>query len=69
MDVVTHLIAQLTTDAGIDGQPTWLPDGRLVYTAWVAGTARLRWLDPAAPGSATDAGPSAGDVQHAAAVF
>jgi len=69
VDVATHHIAQLTNDTGTDGQAAWLPDGRLVYTAWVAGTARLRWLDPAAPGSATDAGPSAGDVQHAAAVF
>lgn len=35
---------------GDDSDPTWLPDGRIVYLASLTdSTAELRWLDPAIP--------------------
>ena len=42
----TGVAARLTTAGGSQGQPAWLPDGRLVYTVFDSGTTRLRWVDP-----------------------
>jgi hypothetical protein len=40
----------LTTRAGDEGEPTWTPDGRLVYVEFGPGEeTRLVWLDLAAP--------------------
>ena len=69
VDVVTLQIRQLTTDTATAGQPAWLADGRLVYTSWTGGTPRLRWHDPAVPGSAVNIELGAGDAQHSAAIF
>jgi Tol biopolymer transport system component len=46
--VTTGAVARLTS-LGHVGQATWLADGRIVFTQWVAGTAGLAWLDPSAP--------------------
>lgn len=46
--VASGAIEPLTT--GTDGQPAYLPDGRIVYTTWESGTPALRWLDPSNPG-------------------
>jgi Tol biopolymer transport system component len=42
----TGVAARLTTAGGSQGQPTWLPDGRLVYTVFDSGTTFLRWVKP-----------------------
>ena len=49
LDLTTGTLTRLTTRPGSDGQPAWLPDGRIVYTAWTDGEPALRWLDPADP--------------------
>lgn len=50
VSLTTEEIVRLTDRVGSDGEPAWLPDGRIVYTAWVDDTPTLRWLDPASPG-------------------
>jgi TolB protein len=50
-DVATQELTQLTDRPGSDGEPAWLPDGRIVYTAWVNNTPQLRWLDLQSPDS------------------
>jgi Tol biopolymer transport system component len=55
------------TQLGHVGQPTWLHNGRIVFTQWVGGGgASLAWLDPATP---TTVNPivTTGDAQHPAA--
>lgn len=42
---------QLTSGAGSRSNPAWTPDGRVVYVDTSGGVSRLRWLDPAAPGT------------------
>ncbi len=38
---------RLTERGKTDGRPAWLPDGRIVYTAWLEdGETELRWLEP-----------------------
>lgn len=44
--VQSGVVTRLTTRAGIDGDPAWLSDGRLVYAAWVNDVPGLRWWDP-----------------------
>jgi hypothetical protein len=48
--VATHVVTRLTTHTGTDAQPSWLPDGRLVYAEFTSGTPHLAWMDPAVPG-------------------
>lgn len=69
VNVTTQAIARLTTGPGPDGQPGWLPDGRIVYTSFATATPTLRWLDPTRPDSsvAIDVGPGA--AQHAVGIF
>ncbi|MDX1577884.1 MAG: hypothetical protein R3266_05345 [Gemmatimonadota bacterium] len=50
LDRATGSTTRLTDRADADGQPSWLSDGRIVFTAWVDGEPRLRWLDPDDPG-------------------
>ena len=40
-----NTITQLTNRAGVDAQPTWLPDGRLVFVSVEGTTRTLKWLD------------------------
>jgi Tol biopolymer transport system component len=42
----TGVAARITTAGGSQGQPAWLPDGRLVYTVFDSGQTALRWIDP-----------------------
>jgi hypothetical protein len=42
---------QLTSGAGSRSNPAWTPDGRVVYVDTTGGVSRLRWVDPAAPGT------------------
>jgi Tol biopolymer transport system component len=44
-------VTQLTSGAGSRSNPAWTPDGRVVYVDTVGGVSRLRWVDPAAPGT------------------
>lgn len=48
-DVGSTTATKLTAIGGSSGQPTFLADGRVVFTVFGGGTASLRWLDPAAP--------------------
>jgi len=63
--VATGAVARLT-NVGNTGQPTWLSDGRIVFTQWVAGVAGLVWLDSTDP-TAINTIPLVGDAQHATA--
>jgi TolB protein len=70
VSVESGVVRRLTDRPGIDAEPAWLPDGRLVFTAWVDGTPRLRWLNPAGPAGAGDVNLAVeGAPRHAAAVF
>jgi len=51
--VATGLVSRLTTRTGSDGAPTWLKDGRIVYTCVAGTTFRLCILDPASPAGAS----------------
>jgi Tol biopolymer transport system component len=48
-DVTTSVVTQLTKNTGSSGQPTFLADGRVVFTTFSGANATLRWLDPASP--------------------
>jgi TolB protein len=71
VDLQTRQVRRLTNRPGIDAQPSWLADGRIVYTAWEGGVQHLRWLDPATPGRAGEVnlGNGAGAAAHATAIF
>ena len=49
LDVPTGGTIRLTTRPGVDAQPCFLPDGRIVYTAYEGTVSTLRWLDPEIP--------------------
>lgn len=59
MRVSTGEVTRLTVRDGVDALPTWTSDGRIVYVEGSGSAARLRWLDPAEPGTshAIDTGP------------
>lgn len=46
LDLLTGAATRLTLAGGSNGQPAWTPDGRLVYTTFVGGSTKLRWIDP-----------------------
>lgn len=48
-DVRTNAVIQVTKNTGSSGQPTWLPDGRIVFTTFGGADASLRWVDPVIP--------------------
>jgi len=66
--IATGQLTRLTSRVGDDGEPAWLPDGRIVYTAFGGAAPRLRWLDPARPDTAFDI-PTSGDARRPAGVF
>ncbi len=45
-DLDTGAVVQLTDRDEPDGLPSWLPDGRLLYSATVGDDMELRWMDP-----------------------
>jgi len=69
VDLATGQLTRLTTRAGIDAQPAWLADGRLVYAAMVSGVMRLRWLDPASPADVHDIDTGAGAASNPSGVY
>ncbi|HKG95186.1 MAG TPA: hypothetical protein VKA84_24930 [Gemmatimonadaceae bacterium] len=55
--------------AGQAGEAVWLPDGRLVYTDYGAGSVpRLRWIDPADPSAVHEIDTGSGAAAHPAVV-
>ncbi|UCC24560.1 MAG: PD40 domain-containing protein [Gemmatimonadales bacterium] len=48
-DLAEGTTTRLTTRPGTEGQPAWLPDGRIVFTIWTESGTGLMWLDPAEP--------------------
>jgi Tol biopolymer transport system component len=64
IQVASGALTRLTNRPGPDGQPTWVGDGRLVYVAWVEGTPRLRWIDPASPNTVHDIDIGSGEPGH-----
>ncbi|HEX6747800.1 MAG TPA: hypothetical protein VF092_10955 [Longimicrobium sp.] len=47
LTVATNVVTRLTTRTGSDGAPTWLADGRIVYTCTQGAQFRLCIIDPA----------------------
>ena len=45
-DIGSGVTTRLTNNAEYDGQPTFLPDGRIVYVGEVGGNRRLKWINP-----------------------
>ncbi|HEU4561612.1 MAG TPA: hypothetical protein VFS20_27550 [Longimicrobium sp.] len=65
--VGTGQVTQVTTRTGSDGSPTWLADGRIVYTCAQGIQLRLCIVDPANPAGAAQIS-TPGDADHASAV-
>jgi TolB protein len=51
VNVGTKVTTRLTTRTGSDGAPTWLADGRIVFTCVTGVQFHLCLVDPAAPGT------------------
>lgn len=49
-DLDSEEVTRLTNRPGSDGRPTYLPDGRIVYSAREGNQVGLYWMDPRAPG-------------------
>jgi hypothetical protein len=47
LNLGTNVVTRITNRAGYDAQPTYLPDGRIVFVRDVAGVRSLRWINPA----------------------
>lgn len=65
--VSSGAITRLTTRTGSDGAPTWLKDGRIVFTCVTGTQFRLCMVDPANPGTITTL-PTPNQAEHASAV-
>jgi TolB protein len=68
-EVATGALSRLTDRPGSDGQPTWVPDGRLVYVAWTDGAPGLRWLDPETPDVVHDIDIGPGEPRHPSGIL
>jgi Tol biopolymer transport system component len=66
-DIASGAITRLTFRDGSDGQPAWLPDGRIVFTSWWDGIPRLQWIDPAGTREIHDIPMGAGAARNAVA--
>jgi Tol biopolymer transport system component len=67
VDLQSGAVTPLTTGSAAAGQPTWLPDGRLVFVRYDGGATSLWWLDPDAAGEPVQiplAGVAVGVLQH-----
>ena len=49
---------------GSESEPAWTVDGRIVFTHYVDGIGRLRWLDPAEPSIVHDIDTGAASAAH-----
>lgn len=65
--VSTGAVTPLATTTATEYQPTWTPDGRVVYTQLAGGVTRLRWVDPADPSTTYPIETGTGSAQRAAA--
>jgi hypothetical protein len=66
--VSTGAVTPLAAAAGVtEYQPTWTPDGRVVYTVASGSTLRLRWVDPADPSTTYPIETGPGSAQRSAA--
>jgi TolB protein len=68
LNVGTGTVTRLTTRTGSDGAPTWLADGRIVFTCIQGTQFRLCLVDPAAPATIITI-PTTGAADHASAVL
>jgi WD40 repeat protein len=48
-DLRTSAVTQLTHNTVSSGQPTWLLDGRVVFTTFSGANSTISWVDPAQP--------------------
>ncbi|MFL5382851.1 MAG: TolB family protein [Longimicrobiaceae bacterium] len=67
LNVGTGVVTRLTTRSGSDGAPTWLADGRIVFTCITGVQFHLCLVDPASPGTVTTI-PTPNEADHAWAV-
>ncbi len=69
-DLKTSAVAPVTvcTAAAACGQPTWLADGRIVYTILAGTTSSLAWVDPAVPNVSHAIVTGGLSAEHASAV-
>lgn len=67
LNVGTGVITRLTNRSGSDGAPTWLADGRIVFTCVTGIQFHLCLVDPASPGTITTL-PTPSQAEHASAV-
>ncbi|HYH81995.1 MAG TPA: LpqB family beta-propeller domain-containing protein [Longimicrobium sp.] len=67
LTVSTGAVTRVTTRAGSDATPSWLKDGRIVYSCIQGAQFRLCVVDPANPAGASII-PTPFQAQHAAAV-
>lgn len=66
-DGTSGVVTQLTHRTGSDGAPTWLSDGRIVFTCTQGVHFHLCLIDPANPATITTI-PTPNEAEHAAAV-
>jgi hypothetical protein len=64
-NMTTGASVNVTKRTGSDAEPTWLPDGRLVFTKYVGSTPSLAWVDPSFPGAIHDIPTGTGTVRRA----
>lgn len=67
-DTRTNTATQLTRAGGSNGQPAFLPDGRVVYTTFSGGSSTLSWVDPARPADIHPISTTGLSVEHAAPI-
>lgn len=67
LNVGSGVVTRLTTRTGSDGAPSWLKDGRIVYTCIQGSQFRLCLVDPANPAGAAII-PTPYQADHASAV-
>jgi Tol biopolymer transport system component len=68
VNVASKAVTQLTSGPNTKSQPSWTPDGRIVYLETAGSVTHLRWLDPAAPAATHLIDTGTGTVGHPAAV-
>lgn len=68
LTVGTGALTRLTTRTGSDGAPSWLKDGRIVFTCIQGSQFRLCIIDPANPAAGATIIPTPYQADHASAV-
>ncbi|HET6763592.1 MAG TPA: hypothetical protein VFH27_07960 [Longimicrobiaceae bacterium] len=65
----TGVAVNVSKRTGSDAEPTWLPDGRIVFTEYVGSTPHLAWVDPSFPGVLHDIPTGTGTPRRAAGIL